>query len=258
MKRIALYGGYFVAVFLLAAYLTGVLQQGMLSRGDQQATAAEQEEPSGDSDHPTTPGEPDQALDMAPTPESGLPAEPSDGTTSIQPGSQMPRGSAVAASMQASPMTGSSITPSGDPQSPIANQEKALAEKRAELQRLEEQIRKLKEEGEIEGKWLAELRASRTTLIKERDAKREAGVKKLAKLYEGKEPEAAASILSKLKQEMAIEVLASMRDRQASKVLAAMNGNKAKEISEHLEQAKLVQIDGPAQDGRSTRESSRD
>jgi flagellar motility protein MotE (MotC chaperone) len=81
-------------------------------------------------------------------------------------------------------------------------------------------------------------------LTKERDARREAGIKKLAKLYEGMDPEAAASILSKLEKNMAAEVLGSMKDRQASKVLAAMNGQKARDLSERLQEARLDQTAG--------------
>lgn len=220
-------------MLLLAAYLTGVLQHGILPRVGHQAATPQQDEQSAISDQrPASQGsEPAPATVSAP--ETKAPSGPAAQQSAVPSDSQK--------SEQPSASTGPSSLPTGEQRPAISDQDKALAEKRAELLRLEEQIRKRKEESKIEEKWVAELKATGARLVKERDAKREAGVKKLAKLYEGMEPEAAALIISKLKQEMATEVLASMKDRQASKVLAAMNGQKAKELSERLEDVRLEQ-----------------
>lgn len=239
--RIALCAGYFVAMLLLAAYLTGVLQEGVLSRFRHQATAPQRDEHARDPS--TSPQESDHTSATAPAPVGVIPAGPLDEKPSVQPMSQQPVVSVSNPSEQASASTAPFTLSSSD-------QEKLLAEKRAEFLRLEEQIRKRKAENEIEEKWLAELKASGAKITKERDARREAGIRKLAKLYEGMEPEAAASILSKLKKDMATEVLASMKDRQASRVLAAMNGQKAKELSERLEEARL---DQPVGQGKTLR-----
>jgi flagellar motility protein MotE (MotC chaperone) len=120
----------------------------------------------------------------------------------------------------------------------------ALEARRAELGRLEERIRRQKAQSAIEEKWLAELKASRAKVTKERDDRREAGIRKLARLYEGMQPEAAAMILGNLDKSMATEILASMKDRQASRVLEAMNGQRARELSERLQDARLARTPG--------------
>ncbi|HWR21395.1 MAG TPA: hypothetical protein VN444_05990 [Verrucomicrobiae bacterium] len=236
-SRIALYAGYFVAVLLLASYLTGVLQQGILPRFGRPAAAPQQDEQPAISDQPSTVQESDQAHDTGSAPADQASLQPPEEKPLAQPALQKSGASASHLPQQTAAATGTPPSPSGEQRPVISDQEKALAEKRAELLRLEEQIRKRKEENQIEEKWLAELKATGAKLTKERDARREAGVKRLATLYEGMDPEAAASILSKLKREMATEVLAAMKARQASKVLAAMNGQKAKELSERLEDA---------------------
>jgi flagellar motility protein MotE (MotC chaperone) len=113
---------------------------------------------------------------------------------------------------------------------------------------MEEQIRRQKAQGEIEEKWLAELKASSAKVTKDRDDRREAGIRKVARLYEGMQPEAAASILGNLEKSMAAEVLASMKDRQASRVLQAMNDQKARELSERLQDARLPRTPGEGTD----------
>lgn len=249
--RIAMYAGFFVAMLLLAAYLTGVLQQGILPRLRPQEAAPQHDEQSATGDQQSASEGSDDEPAVAPPPTHGdrtLPASPEE-KSSVPPtpqkpamnSSNVPVVNSSNPSTQAPVATGSSLPLSSGQRPVVSDQEKLLGEKRAELDRLEEQIRKRKEENEVEGKWLAELKASRATLTKERDARREAGIKKLAKLYEGMEPEAAASILGKLKRDMATSVLASMKDRQASKVLAAMNGQQAKDLSERLEEARLDQ-----------------
>lgn len=237
--RIALYAGYFVAMLLLAAYFTGVLQQGILSRFRHQATAAQHDEKSAISDQQPASQGSDQASATEHTPADPAPSvvpeekpskfqvpNPEPGTRNLKSGSGKPALSRVEGSAAAD------------------RQEKLLEEKRAELLRLEEQIRKRKEESEVEEKWVAELKASGAKFTKERDTRREAGIQKLAKLYEGMDPEAAASILSKLEKNMAAKVLASMKDRSASKVLAAMNGQKAKDLSERLQEVRSDQTAG--------------
>jgi flagellar motility protein MotE (MotC chaperone) len=234
-----MYAGYFVAMLLLAAYLTGVLQQGILPRFSGHAAAVQQGEQSADEDRQSTVPESDQVHKPEAATEDQVASQPPAEQPSVQPAPQKAATSASQPPQQNAASMAATPAPAGDQRSVHSDEEKALAEKRAELLRLEEQIRKRKDENRIEERWLAELKASSRQLIKERDARREAGVKRLAKLYEGMEPEAAASILSKLKREMATEVLAAMKDRQASKVLAAMNGQKAKELSERLEDTRL-------------------
>ncbi|MCZ7626203.1 MAG: hypothetical protein C3F12_12160 [Candidatus Methylomirabilota bacterium] len=246
--KIALYAGYFVAMLLLAAYLTGVLQQGILPRLGHQAATPQQDEQATTDDQQAATEESDQAHDAGPAPDHQAPSQSSEEKPVVQPVAHTASADASRPSQQTAGAA-SAPAPAGEAQSVNDAQEKALAEKRVELLRLEEQIRKRKEESQIEERWLAELRASGAKLTQERDARREAGVKRLAKLYEGMEPEAAASILSKLKREMATEVLAAMKDRQASKVLAAMNGQRAKELSERLED---VRVDQSADQAKST------
>lgn len=225
-RRVALYAGYFVVMFLLAAYLTGVVHEGMLPRVRHYATAPQHGElgrgPS------TGPEESDETLAPA---EGQFPSRSPEETSSEF---HAPH-----------PEPGARNVHSGSEQSAAADRQEArLAEKRAELLRLEEQIRQRKVESAIEEKWVAEPRASSVTLTKARDAQRAAGIKKLAKLYEGMEPEAAAAILVTLEPHMAAEVLASMRDRQAAKALAAMNGQTARELSERLQEVRVDQTPG--------------
>lgn len=253
--RIALYAGYFVAMLLLAAYFTGVLQQGILPRFRHQATAAQHDGKSAISDQQPASQESDKAPETGSAPEGQALSQPPEENPLVQPASQKPVVSLSNPSKQTSASTGPpSPPPPGGSEKPALSrvegsaaadrQEKLLEEKRAELLRLEEQIRKRKEESEVEGKWVAELKASGAKLTKEQDTRREAGIQKLAKLYEGMDPEAAASILSKLEKNMAAKVLASMKDRSASKVLAAMNGQKAKDLSERLQEVRSDQTVG--------------
>ncbi|MGB4783067.1 MotE family protein [Candidatus Methylomirabilis sp.] len=254
--RIALYAGYFVAMLLLAAYFTGVLQEGILPRFRHQEATEKHDEQSAVSDQHSASQKSDEAPVTGSAPEGQALSPSPEDKPAVTPTPQKPVESLSNPSKQISVSTGPpSPPPSDDQEKPVLSrvggsataadrQEKLLAEKRTELLQLEEQIRKRKEESETEGKWLAELKASGAKLTKERDARREAGIKKLAKLYEGMEPEAAASILSKLDKNMAAEVLVSMKDRQASKVLAAMNGQKARDLSERLQEARLDQTAG--------------
>lgn len=246
--RIALYAGYFVAMLLLAAYLTGVLQQGIFPhplqreavlQDDEQSTISDEQDGSQETDRSseTTPVPPEQAAGRSLEEKSTQMQVPSPESSLHSSEIRVPDRKSAARNLKSS--SDKSVVNEVRESAAADRQEKQLAEKRAELSRLEEQIRKQREESEIEKRWLAEMKAARGALTKEQDARREAGIKKLAKLYEGMEPEAAALILSKLKNEMATEVLASMKDRQASRVLAAMNGQRAKELSERLEEGKL-------------------
>ena len=254
-SRIALYAGYFVAMLLLAAYFTGVLQEGILPRFRHQEATNKHDEQSAVSDQHSASQKSDEAPVTGSAPEDQALSQSPEDKPTVTPTPQKPVESLSNPSKQTSASTRPpSPPPPGDPEKSVLGrvggsatadrQEKLLAEKRAELLQLEEQIRKRKEESETEGKWIAELKASGAKLTKERDARREAGIKKLAKLYEGMEPEAAASILSKLDKNMAAEVLVSMKDRQASKVLAVMNGQKARDLSERLQEARLDQTAG--------------
>lgn len=257
--KIALYAGYFVAMLLLASYFTGVLQQGILPRFRHQETAPEHNEQSAVSDQQPASQESDKASETGSAAEGQTLSQPPEDKSAVPPtpqnpvviSSNPPVASLSNALKQTSASTGPpSSPPPGGSEKPVPSrvegsaaadrQEKLLAEKRAELLRLEEQIRQRKEESEVEGKWVAELKASGAKLTKDQDTRREAGIQKLAKLYEGMDPDAAASILSKLEKNMAAKVLASMKDRSASKVLAAMNGQKAKDLSERLQEIRPV------------------
>lgn len=254
-SRIVQYAGYFVAMLLLAAYLTGVLQHGILPRLRHQEAVPEHNEQSAISDQQPTPQESDQAPATDPTPGGQTPSPSPEDKSAALPVLQKSEQASVSTGLPSPPPPGGSDKPvlnRVEGSAAADRQEKLLAEKRAELSRLEEQIRKRKEESAVEEKWLAELKASGAKLAKERNARREAGIKKLAKLYEGMEPEAAASILSKLEKNMAVEVLASMKDRQASRVLTVMNGQKARELSERLQEARLDQTAGQGKVGEET------
>jgi flagellar motility protein MotE (MotC chaperone) len=229
MTRIILFAGYFLGMLLLASWLTGVLQQGILPRfRHQQAPSGEETPPAAPTPHKEAePAASTSTEDMRPVP-LVLRKEP-------QPAASTPQKSTR-------PQEGSKSAPELDALN------KALAAKRAELARMEEQIRRQKAQGEIEEKWLAELKASSAKVTKDRDDRREAGIRKVARLYEGMQPEAAASILGNLEKSMAAEVLASMKDRQASRVLQAMNDQKARELSERLQDARLPRTPGEGTD----------
>ena len=256
--KIALYAGYFVAMLLLASYFTGVLEQGILPRFRHQETAPQHNEQSAVSDQQPASQESHKAPETGSAAEGQTLSQPPEDKSAVPPTPQNPVASLSNALKQTPASTGPpSPPPPGGSEKPVLSrvegsaaadrQEKLLAEKRAELLRLEEQIRQRKEESEVEGKWVAELKASGARLTKDQDTRREAGIQKLAKLYEGMDPEAAASILSKLEKNMAAKVIASMKDRSASKVLAAMNGQKAKDLSERLQEVRpVVSLSNPA------------
>lgn len=250
--RVALFAGYFVGVLLVASWLTGVLQEGVVAKllrssdplrhdstiavsGSTELTTGEVEgeapAPSpGQVERPTASPPQDQAL----RPDSGQAPRDSGRVALPLSSGQAPFDHAQGRLRLGSGQERAQCdTTLGSEREAV---HKALEAKWAELDRLEERLRRQREQNLIEERWLAKMKSSRVPGSK--DAQQEAGIMKLAKLYEGMEPEAAASILGSLEKELATNVLASMKDRQASKVLGAMNGPRARELSERLHEGR--------------------
>lgn len=221
--RIALFAGYFVGALLVASWFTGVLQEGVI------ATLLRSSDPLR---HDPTPAVSENEGGVPPLVtgqvERATASPPQDQATHDPDRGELQQ--------NAGPGERPQIDPKGSLELDTVN--RALEAKRAELNHLEALIRRQKEQNMIEAGQLAKRRAFPTTMMGERDTRREAGIMKLAKLYEGMEPETAASILSSLEKDLATRVLASMKDRQASKVLGAMNGRRARELSERLHEVR--------------------
>lgn len=266
--RVALFAAYFVGVLLIASWLTGIFQEGvittllrssgLLRHDSTSAVSGSTERTTGESEGEAPPPAPSDSTRLTtgsvegPSPsqvDRPIVSLPQDQTLRPDSG-QIPRDPGRVAL----PLN-SEQAPFGQAQDrlrPGSGQEraqcdttlgsereavhKALEAKWAELDRLEERLRRQREQNLTEERWLAKMKSSRVTGSK--DARQEAGIMKLAKLYEGMEPEAAAAILGALEKELATNVLASMKDRQASKVLGAMNGPRARELSERLHEGR--------------------
>lgn len=221
--RVALFAGYFVGMLLVASWLTGVLHEGVVAtlmrssdplRHDSAATGSEEGAKASELGQQTLLGQ----------------VQRSTASFAQDPPSSTGRGWSFDGTQDRS-QTISKTSPD------LGAVNKVVEEKLTELNRLEERLRRLKEQ-DLAEEGLAQMRASRARVTKSRDAQQEAGIMKLAKLYEGMEPEAAASILGSLEKGLATNVLASMKNRQASKVLGAMNGSRARELSERLHDAR--------------------
>jgi flagellar motility protein MotE (MotC chaperone) len=250
--RIALFAGYFVGMLVLASWLTGLVQEGVLPRLRRSPAAHSPEAPPPQPRVERAGAEPPrdqvrgQAESMAASELEAVNKALADKRAQLAELEEQVRQQkeqALIEEKRLAEMKASSAPPRdqarGQAESMAASEldaiNKALAARRTQLAQLGERARQQKEHALIEEKRLAEMEASNTKLAKERDARREAGIRKLAKLYESMEPEAAASILGALEKGLATEVLATMRERQASKVLQAMDGKRASELSERLQ-----------------------
>lgn len=244
--RVALFAGYFVGVLLVVSWFTGILQEGVVAKllrssdtlRHDSAPAVSEIEGEAPAPSPSQVDRPIVSLpqDQTLRPDSGqIPRDP--GRVALPLNSeQAPFGQAQDRLRPGSGQERAQCdTTLGSEREAV---HKALEAKWAELDRLEERLRRQREQNLIEERWLTKMKSSRAMMSKGRDAQQEAGIMKLAKLYEGMEPEAAASILGSLEKELATNVLASMKDRQASKVLGAMSGPRARELSERLHDAR--------------------
>lgn len=230
--RIALFAGYFVGAVLVTSWFTGVLQEADVFRFFRSSDPVHHDSAAAGSE--------EEGAKVSELGQQALPGQVQRPTVPLSQDQPPLTGLGTGFDRdqyrsfdkaQDRPQTVSKASPGVD----AVN--KVVEGKLAELNRLEERLRRLKEQGLAE-EGLAQMRASRARAPKERDARQEAGIMKLAKLYEGMEPEAAASILGSLEKDLATNVLASMKDRQASKVLGAMNDRRARELSERLHAAR--------------------
>lgn len=229
--RIALFAGYFVVALLVTSWFTGVLHEGVVAR------LLRSPRPAVSDSTPLTTGGVDGSgsTEVERERQSAAPRHVERAPRST-PRAQMDREAGPGDLTPPSAQGSAQVGPNARSELDAAN--KLLETKLAELTHLQARLRKQKEQNLIEEQGLAEMRASRANVTTQHPAGEEAGIVKLAKLYEGMEPEAAASILGSLEKGLATKVLASMKDRQASKVLAAMNGRRAKELSERLHEAR--------------------
>ncbi len=106
----------------------------------------------------------------------------------------------------------------------LATQQDRAAERRAELELLEERLA-----GETSR--LESLRADLSDLLARAEAAQTADVDRLVALYRNMKPDAAAMIMNDLDLEASIMVLATMPERDAAPIMARLNPVRARAIS---------------------------
>jgi flagellar motility protein MotE (MotC chaperone) len=118
----------------------------------------------------------------------------------------------------------------------LREQEKQLEQRYQEASRLDERVKRQRDELELE---MAKLDAQLKTLQRKPDLQvvTDAGGQRmveLVKIYEGMEPEGTASILERLPDRTVAEILLQMRRRQASQVMESLSIDKGVAVSARL------------------------
>ncbi len=116
-----------------------------------------------------------------------------------------------------------------------------LSERYGELQKMENELRNreklieaTREHIEKRIMKLQELKGNIEDLLSVYNAKEEARVKSLAKIYENMKPQNAAEILDELDIDTLLQVINYMKDSKVSALLARMRPERARQITVHL------------------------
>lgn len=110
----------------------------------------------------------------------------------------------------------------------------ALDLRETELNQLEEELQRQKQEVEQRIVELTKIREEIATKLEDRVEADQGKVKKLVELYSSMKPKQAAKIVEGINRELAVEVLAGMKKKSAADIMNVMDEKVAKELSERL------------------------
>lgn len=134
---------------------------------------------------------------------------------------------------------GEASTKEGAPVEEDLSQYKKLRERKAtldlrekELNELEEELHKQKQEIEARIRKLEELRGQISTVLKERVEIDQEKVNKLVETYSNMKPKQAAEIIAGIDEDLAVEVLGKMKKKNAAEVMNLLEASKARSLSE--------------------------
>ena len=83
---------------------------------------------------------------------------------------------------------------------------------------------------------LAKIKATIEQLLKKHDAKQEAKLKSLVKIYENMKPKDAARIFDRLELSILLDVVERMRESKTARIMANMTPARAKSVTSALAQ----------------------
>ena len=234
VKKIGIFGGFFVLMLGVALAATGVLQQAILPRvlGSKPAPAVA----SSKGEQPVAPAKAEG--------EAKAPAKAQEPAAEEPPPAAKARADSPPATSPAAAEAAKPAVKAAEPKAAEGAKATKLDPAKAQAQQfkeLEARIQQQREALAAEEKRLLELKAAIDDLgkrhegaVKERDGKDAEKVQRLARLYEAMKPKDAAVVLEKMDRALALEILAAMKDGKASKVLSAIQPGTAADLSKRL------------------------
>ncbi len=126
--------------------------------------------------------------------------------------------------------------PQESPEPPTPRESEAEEDRR--LKELEERLKREREILTTEGRRLMQLKATIEKLLQEEQAKEEARLQHLAKLYERMKPKEAAAAVEKMDRAFAARLLSLMGERPAAKILEALDSPIAADLSRRMSDLK--------------------
>lgn len=114
----------------------------------------------------------------------------------------------------------------------LSERKKALDLREEELNRLEAELQKQREEIETKIKTLENTRAGISTVLEERAVKDSEKVDTLVQMYSNMKPSQAAKVLESMDEDLAVEIVGRMKKKNAAEVMNLMKSEKAQVFSE--------------------------
>lgn len=114
----------------------------------------------------------------------------------------------------------------------LSERKKALDLREEELNRLEAELQKQREEIEAKIKTLENTRAGISTVLEERAVKDSEKVDTLVQMYSNMKPSQAAKVLETMDEDLAVEIVGRMKKKNAAEVMNLMKSEKAQVFSE--------------------------
>lgn len=114
----------------------------------------------------------------------------------------------------------------------LSDRKKALDLREEELNRLEAELQKQREEIETKIKTLENTRAGISTVLEERAVKDSEKVDTLVQMYSNMKPSQAAKVLESMDEDLAVEIVGRMKKKNAAEVMNLMKSEKAQVFSE--------------------------
>lgn len=116
----------------------------------------------------------------------------------------------------------------------INARQRELDKKDEELKTREERLKVIKDDIDARVAELNRVHGKIEAFVKKIDEVNDQRVKKLVRIYESMNPEAAADRLEKLDEEMAVMILASVSEKKAAKILGFVDVDKSVRLSRSL------------------------